>query len=427
MLGEAVGTGLENFARPELEEARQRYARWLDREFRRIYLEDPFDLVVLPGDQFFYVRALPDIVRSMGLPIVVVQKETTISPETMKNRVPTHKRYAPFISDWMTVCSERQKEFWVRAGADPSLFTITGQPRFDVYWNCTPSPAARPPTVLFFSYAVDAYAADDELGQGMWTDLRGRTEDVLVDLARQGEIRVVVKHHPQQDRRGEHDRLRALAGPAWERSFFVADPETDTRQLVLDANVVVGFQSTALYEAAAARRPVVYAAWGDVWERRAKQQLIPFHAAPPGCLSHAQGPDELRSLLCSDLAPPGPKARPWYEEALGPVDGGATDRVVDVLTHIAGKHFQENAAPRDLLRRRRRYAAGLFARSSALELFWLGAHVPAAVLGRSTGVRVRRRQARDFRRLAARGLVEGPRPPHAKRNGRESELTSIGS
>jgi hypothetical protein len=410
MMGEAVGTGLEYFTRPELAEARERYARWLDKALRKIFLEDPFHLILLPSDAFFFVRALPDVAHSIGVPVVVVQKETTIPPAAMDNETLAIGRYAPFISDWMTVCSERQKEFWARAGADPARITVIGQPRFDIYRDATPPKKhSGLRTVLFFSYAVDTYAPEADLGEGTWTELREQTEEVLADLARCGAIRVVVKPHPQQSRRGERDRLRAVAGTAWENSFLLAGPETDTRQLVLDSDLAVGFQSTALYEAVAARRPVVYAAWGDAWERRVGQ-LIPFHAAPPGCLYHAKRPEALRALLQMELQPPARSARVWYEEGLGPIDGRATDRAVDVLIGVANR-YPSGSAQAELLRRRRRHAAQLLVRSAAAEVFWLAARLPAVVLGRSAGVIARQHQARAFYRLARQGLNQGPRLP----------------
>src|ERR1700681_4744292 len=75
MMGKEVGTGLVAYNRPELQTARERYAAWLTREVRRLFLERPFDLIVLPSDTFFYVRSLPDAAHSLGIPVVVVQKE----------------------------------------------------------------------------------------------------------------------------------------------------------------------------------------------------------------------------------------------------------------------------------------------------------------------------------------------------------------
>ncbi len=55
------------------------------------------------------------------------------------------RRYAPPLADRMTVCSERQREFWLRAGAEAATVTVTGQPRFDYYLRpeSWPTPGGR--------------------------------------------------------------------------------------------------------------------------------------------------------------------------------------------------------------------------------------------------------------------------------------------
>ena len=62
-----VATGLDAYNRADLEQAARRYARWLFGEVRRLYLEQAFDVIVLPSDTFFYVRSLPaPLMRSVS-------------------------------------------------------------------------------------------------------------------------------------------------------------------------------------------------------------------------------------------------------------------------------------------------------------------------------------------------------------------------
>lgn len=157
ILGNDVATGLDTYNRADLEPARRRYAAWLVDEVRRLYLEQAFDVIVLPSDTFFYVRSLPDAAHALGIPVVVVQKETTVSVGTMQQHSADMRVAAPFLSDFMTVCSERHKEFWLRAGTDGSLIQVTGQPRFDMYARQQAGPSRPRPRVLLLSYALDAY------------------------------------------------------------------------------------------------------------------------------------------------------------------------------------------------------------------------------------------------------------------------------
>ena len=186
MLGSQVARGLHAFNDPALAAARRRYAVWLEGEVRRLYLERAFDVIVLPSDTFFYVRALPAAAHRLGLPVVVVQKETTVSEATMETFSAEIASEAPFIADWMTVCSQRQREFWVRAGADDDRVDVTGQPRFDVYASSPRRPGSARRRVLFLSYALDAYVPGTGRGKGLrtWEPLRDATEFGLWSTAR---------------------------------------------------------------------------------------------------------------------------------------------------------------------------------------------------------------------------------------------------
>ena len=79
MMGSAVATGLQAYNRPELADARARYARWLNREVRNLYLERSFDVIVLPSDTFLTSGALRQAAHALGIPVVVVQKRNDLA------------------------------------------------------------------------------------------------------------------------------------------------------------------------------------------------------------------------------------------------------------------------------------------------------------------------------------------------------------
>ncbi|GEM_PF-2343584 len=400
IMGRAVARGLHAYNSPDIAAARRRYSLWLKREVERLYLERAFDVILLPSDTFFYVRSLPSAAHVLGIPVVVMQKETTISVHTMEEHSQEMRIEAPFIADWMTVCSERHREFWMRSGADGSLVEVTGQPRFDIYASRRVQQQSQPRRVLFLTNELDAYVPG--VGQGMglrtWEPLRDATETALFDAVRAGACEVLVKIHPQQNHRVESTRIARRARDVWHRGLEVAAPDADTRELTVRADVVVGFQSTTLYEAVAAARPVIYAAWGEEYERF-RTGLIPFDQASPACVHHATSVAELSAMLSQALPAPGNLCAAWYEEALGPVDGRATDRVTRRLMSIVDA-WAPTPHRVQLERRRTRFAVALFARALAEQTIWTAAIPVANAAGESRRVGVRRRRASEKRRLA---------------------------
>ena len=330
-----VGTGLEAFARPELEERRRRYAAVLAEILEDRFAVRPFDAFVVPSDVFFYVRAAPEACHRLGVPFFCAQKETTIAPHTMREHAERVKRYAPPIADHMTVCSEHHRRFWVQAGADPSAITVTGQPRFDVLMDANrwPREAGSRPSVLFLSYFVDAYHPTEGRGEPAWARLHRETEEGLWDLARDG-WRVLIKPHPQQPVGELRHRVRAAVGDMWEERVVLVDALADVRPILLSSDVVVGFQSTAVLEAMIAGRPTLYTGW-DEEARRLSSELIPFHEwgevidvvtdarALPATAREARG----RAVTGDVLA----RRRAIAADLLGPLDGGASRRTLDRL------------------------------------------------------------------------------------------------
>jgi hypothetical protein len=328
--------GISNAYQADMSECWKKYEAWVRKETAWIMSAYRPNLFVTPSDVFFYLRPFITAFKEFGLNTFVMQKETTISPLVMDMHSVEIGRYVPFMSDFMTVCSERHKEFWLRAGVKSDLVAVTGQPRFDIYKRDIvggPSKAVTATKILYLSYDDSAYLPSD-LGSdfdGSWKKQRQETEMVLTDISLDSEI--TVKKHPQQSLAGD------WLGPNVRR----ADRFADTRKLIVEADVVVGFQTTALYEAAVAGKPTIYAAWGEVFEEN-KESLIRFDLAGE-LVTHALSSDHLRELL-SQRSEDLPKAsevglRVVYDE-LGPIDGHATERTWDLMQSF----FSDVSAPR---------------------------------------------------------------------------------
>jgi hypothetical protein len=389
VLPEEVGSGLEAYTRPELEGARRRYAVILREILEDRFASAPFDAVLLPSDTFFYVRSALAPVHALGVPLLVAQKETTISEHTMSEHAEQVRRFSPPLADRMTVCSERHKSFWVRAGCAQQRIVVTGQPRFDFYsdpsqWSAKAIPGDDAPSVLFLSYALDAYHPAEGGGPRGWRALHSQTEQGLHELARRG-WRVIIKPHPQQPLDVQR-QWRANAGELWGRRVFTVDPQADVRPLIVAADVVVGFQSTALLEAMLAGRPVLYTGW-DLTAAALGDQLIPFHRWEPDITVVRNAGDLPDAVLAASAAVCSADAlrsrREIAERYLGPLDGRAAERTVAVLGEEAALWAARRGTPERELRARlaRRRAPLRLARRSRASARSLRRRV-GAMLGR---------------------------------------------
>ena len=382
-------TGVRRAYEDDMDSAWQRYeaiagefASWMAAAYRP-------QVFVVPSDVFFYLRPVITRVRDLGVPTVVVQKETTISPMVMGRHADEVGAVVPFMSDLMTVCSERHREFWLRCGADPEKVVVTGQPRFDVYrWDQRPERPGRP-RLLYLSFDDVAYLPAD-LGDSdgaSWRDLRRSTEEAIGAAAQRWDVRA--KLHPQQS-----------VGDDWLGDLVTrVDRRADTRRLIVDADVVLGFQTTGLFEAALAGKPIIYPAWGPTFERL-RETLIPFDGYE-GLVNHARTPEELVLMLASGLdesvtVSPSDVAREAVAEHLGPTDGKASERVITLLRASAGE-------PRVHRIRRMSIAWAILKGGVGAAVLAMAAGV--AAVGRGSLRCGLDRRAREYRQLRDEGLI----------------------
>ncbi len=370
ILPEEVATGLTAFARDELAGARRRYAAVLREMLEDRFTARPFDAIVVPSDTFFYVRAMPQTAHALGVPFLVAQKETTISDYALNEHADEIRRFAPPHADLMTVCSERHRRFWLNAGGAAERILVTGQPRLDFYSRQPQRAGEEAPardrapvrggapargralgrrrrgaeaasdgeerTVLFLSYAIDAYYPGDGSGEPGWAALHRQTERGLHELAERG-WRVLVKPHPQQPLEPLQAWRREAKG-LWGSRISLVDPQADARPLIVAADAVVGFQSTAMLEAMLAGRPVIYTGW-DPLAARIREQLIPFESWREE-IEVVEDAASLADAVEAAAAEPCPasvlrRRREIAESYLGPLDGRAAERTVAALREEA--------------------------------------------------------------------------------------------
>jgi hypothetical protein len=264
----------------EMQECARRYRRLLVlllavwRPWRSV------SCLLMPSDSFFWIRELVVLLKEYGIPCVVIDKEGTISPHSMEFHSRQISERYPFISDYIIVWSERQKAFWMRTGVVEEKIFIAGQPRSDFFFDrdaWLPKkqlPCGDKHMVLFFTFETDAYAPVP--GDHIWSELRNDLHSELIALAgRYPEICFVVKTHPQQADRFAVER--EFAASALSNIKVLHGPEI-ARHLIVHADLVIGFQTTALIEAMLAEKRVIYTEWSK--EVCANQHhLIPFQNA----------------------------------------------------------------------------------------------------------------------------------------------------
>ena len=339
--------GLKEYSLPQYEGHRVKWRKRLARALAELYYIFPFDVIVSPHYVYFYIYDLPEVARQLGIPLIICQKETTRSRFFIEKEALVARKYFPFKANLMTVCGPDQVKFSLACGVPREELIATGQPRFDFY--CRPErwlpknklglPEANgKPTILFLTYYLDCAVTNTAsyYRTDLWKEIRDQTEDVLVPLAIDSGFNLVIKPHPQHsptDLERMKDRIRTMSGSSWGRSICFLDGACDLRHVMVHADIVVGFQTTALLEAMVTGKNVIYTFWTDT-VLSLQDEILPYHTYEP-MLQIARSPLELSTMIQN-----APQAldvsildarKSAFESHLGPLDGRASERFWNVV------------------------------------------------------------------------------------------------
>ena len=343
---------LSEYHKEQYDESRKQWANIARKILYDIYMLYSFDAIVSPSDTFYYIRDVIQASREMGIPFVVLQKEHYMSPKSLSEHSMLIKQYVPFISDYMTVCSRMSKHFWELAGTPPKQIAVIGQPRFDFYkqperwlnWlDLGLSLNNNLPTILFFSYDLGAYFEEFMItGTKPWLQLREETENILFDYVKKGKINLIIKPHPQQDPNDiEYVKNRVIQScdNLYGKRILLLEGSFDTRQLIVNADIVVSFQTTALLEAIAVNKKVIYTFWTEK-VKEVEPLLLPYHKYPE-FIDCAFDSNSFREILDkhtinykteNSLATV--KQNKLIDLYLGPIDGFSSKRFFDIIGQL---------------------------------------------------------------------------------------------
>ena len=269
---------------PEFAEGRAAYAEHLGRIFDRLSEDFPYDAVITTSDFFWWSREFQPVLGERAIPYFVLEKEGLMSPFFYEHYSREFRQHSPPTPDHVLVWSDRQALFWELCGQDADKISAVGQPRSDFWSHPETWPQRedlglplRPgaPLVVYFSYDIWFYLSYEafERGEFTWEDVRNGTNQAFLDAAaRHPEADFVVKLHPQQAESGLEDTELPP-------NVQVVGGATLGNPLLLNADVLVMFQSTATIEAMFRDIPIVYTFFGQSIEPHVKS-LLPFHEHP---------------------------------------------------------------------------------------------------------------------------------------------------
>jgi len=301
---------------------------------------------------------------SLGLPFVALHKECRKTPRLADFYVWVYQtRKGPFQGSHVLTYNHIEADIQARAEVAPrEINQVTGMARMDAVHrrrrseaaNWLPALPGHRPTILFFSVfeeyglpfirrKVEGQQFDDALPDEYsalnWSSLMTSLHHALVELGRgHPDLDVIIKTKGDPDSAQSLRRMfgEVLKLPANVRLVSGGDP----LDLIFAADVVCGFNTTALVEAIAADAAVVVPKFAGAIDPEMAGYVMDFGGAVVGAESLEQMTKSLVSLARRGRPEPtaelNDEQRRILDHWVGNADGRAGERVRDAVARIVG-------------------------------------------------------------------------------------------
>ena len=138
-----------------------------------------------------------------------------------------------------------------------------------------------------------------------------------------------------------------IAGELFGKSVQLVHGSLDARELIISADIVVGFQTTALFESLGAGKSVIYTYWSSAVTEYLND-LLPFHDLNPRAINVATSAKDLKEKIlsidsCSKNGQQHGMIQVETLKQLGPIDGKASERCWNAISNFT-KRYELNTS-----------------------------------------------------------------------------------
>ncbi|PKN62562.1 MAG: hypothetical protein CVU57_23765 [Deltaproteobacteria bacterium HGW-Deltaproteobacteria-15] len=300
---------------PEVEASKKGYRSFMKDLWRKLQAIYGFDAVLSGNFSYYADREFGAALEDLGVPFIVLHKENLKSPGRVEFYMKLYReRRGQFLGSKIFVYNEIEKSLQIEAGiAAPMHVIVTGMPRLDRIhkWRESRggrSESARGNHVLFFAFGpktglpsiprkprAGILGGYERIGDGLdeleWTELFRECHYALLRLAYENpDIKVVVKGKGNLTK---SSRLYQIFNEKKMPPNFEIAVGGDPFEMIIDSNVVCGINTTGLFEALAAGKPVVVPRFAEALGSGMQAYIVDMEDS----VEYASSPDDLVAKL----------------------------------------------------------------------------------------------------------------------------------
>jgi len=314
------------------------------------------ECLVLPKLNDEWIVDLQLAAKNINLPIIVTDRESSISPKRMEVYPPLLYPLREHLNLPEKVCvnTEKQYEFMVKAGVEKEKLIITGAPQSD-YWSNPVYSEDLPglkekldknkKQILYLGFGTRAYLnfyypGDERTWDELCYEVHSTLADFLIENSDEVEILYKIGSKPARDYWHGYDAFyQRLKEAGVESSLIEVKGAILTPEILEFTDLTIAFQTTGVIEVMFEEdQPIVVVGWGEFFND-IKDTLLPLYNCG---VHHADSPENLMSLLNKLLSNSLPNMdRSKFEELKYEYfylcDGNASNRILDEIIKVIEK------------------------------------------------------------------------------------------
>jgi len=334
------------------------------REFLRnlllyVYKKIPVDCIIISNVRFIEDLDWCFVSRELGVKVILMFREGLMMYERVyDSTVGRHTKFGKFQGDHIIAHNNVSKKMFIEAKfASPDSISVKGILRMDKYIKMIKSSEkmnaskkinlSRFKIVLFyFGYDKDNLGKETEFGYsppGVPYEIYRDTNLALLYLAQDNpQIDIVLKPKPKDIQSGQFKQLVEREGLNLSQiPNFSVQPDVNVHELILESDIIIGLQTTAILEAAIAKKCIILPFFKKFreseWSARFgyRQYLDLFLVADDR--------NDLRHLIQKNIGQYEPsddvqvKRNDLFEEYLSSLKGDAAKQYANTIKSIVGR------------------------------------------------------------------------------------------
>jgi len=328
---------------------RKKYRAFLRKFLPNLLERHGIDLVFNSDARYRREADFSRVASELGYPHICMPRDSMfIIPSTFENSVRRHRTLGTFHGHQLLVQNEATRQVFLQSGhARDDQITVLGAIRLDGFIQRVKSGAGHSSnrkTVAIFTWPLDRRARDGSVVE--LQDVAKSTIRAMARLAmRRSDVDFVVKLKGKHIQNGTLDSLRRIvvsvvgASNGLKKFAFYGD-EVSAADVIFNASVVCGMQSTTVLEAAVARKPVILPHFKELRETHGADEVLMYG----DCRDLFDIPNDENDLIdmverrLEDGSIPDDRYQAMidlFERHIAPLSGDGLEKCVNILTGYA--------------------------------------------------------------------------------------------